>query len=66
MECAGALPDTSAPRNRPQNDDEPPGGVDIEALGAQTRARMTAWSDLGRALCGRFLAAAARPLGAPR
>ena len=49
-----------------EGDDEPPGGVDIEALGAQTRARMTAWSDLGRALCGRFLAAAARPLGAPR
>jgi len=40
-------------------------GVDPEALRAQTLPRMAAWNDLGRELCGRFLAAVARPLGTP-
>ena len=38
-------------------------GVDPEALRAQTLPRMAAWNDLGRELCGRFLAAVARPVG---
>lgn len=37
--------------------------VDPEALRAQTLPRMAAWNDLGRELCGRFLAAVARPVG---
>jgi GMP synthase-like glutamine amidotransferase len=35
-------------------------GVDQEALRAQTRERIAAWNELGRGLCGRFLAAAER------
>ena len=49
-----------------EDDKGPAAGLDPEALRAETLPRMSAWSDLGRALCGRFLAAAARPLGAPR
>jgi len=36
-------------------------GVDPDALHAQTRTRISAFNQLGRELCGRFLAAAARP-----
>jgi GMP synthase (glutamine-hydrolysing) len=49
-----------------EDDKGPPAGLDPEALRAETLPRMSAWNELGRALCGRFLAAAARPLGAPR
>jgi GMP synthase-like glutamine amidotransferase len=34
-------------------------GLDPEALRAETRTRIGAWNDLGRALCDRFLAVAA-------
>ena len=34
-------------------------GLDPEALRAATRARIDAWNELGRGLCGRFLEAAA-------
>jgi GMP synthase-like glutamine amidotransferase len=34
-------------------------GLDAEALRAETRARIDAWNELGRGLCGRFLEAAA-------
>ncbi len=37
-------------------------GVDPARLHAQTTPLMAAWSELGRAMCGRFLAAAARDL----
>ena len=30
-------------------------GIDPEALGAETRAKIGAWNELGRALCARFL-----------
>jgi GMP synthase-like glutamine amidotransferase len=36
-------------------------GPDPETLRGTTMPRMNAWNDLGRALCGRFLAAVARP-----
>jgi GMP synthase-like glutamine amidotransferase len=40
--------------------DTPPGGLDPEELRARTGPLMPAWNQLGRALCDRFLAAAAR------
>jgi GMP synthase (glutamine-hydrolysing) len=41
-------------------------GLDVAALRSETRARIAAWNELGRELCGRFLAVAAERRAATR
>ena len=48
------------------DEDDFPADLDRAELEAQTRRKISAWNDLGRALCGGFLELAERLAGSPR